>query len=1025
MAGPDVDRRKIRIVEGTRGHTVWWKYDGIVFGGVYLAPGLSTAECEERLTPPRGMLGDETSPCVLIGDFNMRLGSSTGDRIATERGRELAGWLMQRGLSLRNDNRGTPTATQPRVNGGSSIVDLVWSNLGADRHPSGVRVVEEDDIGGSDHRMITTEITTARREARRPEDQPRLALNRLKKAEVRARYQERVNEALERLDWTKAWQDDAGPEHIEWLNRHTRDILLEAARATVGERGRRKRGSQLLLDQDLRKAKAQRRRAWQRWRDEGSEATLEAYRQARREQGQATKRAKERVFQEFAARVGEMEDTEVSKIISALAKRQGRGASLLAADEESLETYAEHFERQFSLQGFHQEAEEGEPGTADMAAPTRQEAEEEVPFSTAEVAAASRWLPRGKAPGASGLTNELIKEAPPGMSTLIWLLFRACWRGGRVPDEWSTALIHPVPKKGDLSVISNYRPISLTENLRKLFEKCLAGPLTRQLDRHLDMAQGGFRSKRSTLDQVACLHEMILQERQSRGKPPLVAYLDIKAAYDTVHRPALWSGLRARGTEGAMLRVLKALFEPNRSRVVVQGNQSRTLRHPAGLLQGSILSPILYATHIDGLAGRLRDGTRLCLGGQRTAAFMYADDIALVAVSAGELARQLATCEQFSVEKGFRFQPVKCEIVAGEGEDTTECRLYGQPLKRVRTFTYLGVTMNERGIDREAHVERLCGKTLDSTHMMREIGFNGAGHAFGVKQRMWRTFIRPKLEYGLQLIKLAGRTSQRLESAMHHALRTMFGVGRGTSGAALLELAGEESMQQRALALNAAWATRTAQLGETFMVHHGRAAHNQRAIRGSAFAGEQRNAHMARYRDATVWSGRDSRKPPGERRELLRDIRREEKAAEREQRRILKAHQAEHIRPDAGRAIDGVEGRSARRLLVLWLLRRLIGKPAPCQRCLADRATYRHVQACTGHAVDAAVKAGHWTQAAQWIAAIAAECLGRPPKREAWGGERGGDAEQGAERGVGRGAGREDLRGATTPRGARAQRQPP
>lgn len=46
-----------------------------------------------------------------------------------------------------------------------------------------------------------------------------------------------------------------------------------------------------------------------------------------------------------------------------------------------------------------------------------------------------------------------------------------------VPSSWTRSLIYPVPKKGNLSVISNYRPISLIEVLRKIFEMCLLGHL--------------------------------------------------------------------------------------------------------------------------------------------------------------------------------------------------------------------------------------------------------------------------------------------------------------------------------------------------------------------------------------------------------------------------------------------------------------------------------------------------------------------------------------------------------------------
>jgi hypothetical protein len=45
-----------------------------------------------------------------------------------------------------------------------------------------------------------------------------------------------------------------------------------------------------------------------------------------------------------------------------------------------------------------------------------------------------------------------------------------------------------------------------------------------------------------------------------------------------------------------------------------------------GILQGSILSPILYATFIDKLPAKLRAMSRSELGGTKIASFLYADE---------------------------------------------------------------------------------------------------------------------------------------------------------------------------------------------------------------------------------------------------------------------------------------------------------------------------------------------------------------------------------------------------------------
>jgi hypothetical protein len=60
----------------------------------------------------------------------------------------------------------------------------------------------------------------------------------------------------------------------------------------------------------------------------------------------------------------------------------------------------------------------------------------------------------------------------------------------------------PIFKKGDATDPGNFRPISLTSVMRKLFEFSLMP----ELDAHspaLDVAQGGFRLQRNPLDQAS------------------------------------------------------------------------------------------------------------------------------------------------------------------------------------------------------------------------------------------------------------------------------------------------------------------------------------------------------------------------------------------------------------------------------------------------------------------------------------------------------------------------------------------
>lgn len=173
---------------------------------------------------------------------------------------------------------------------------------------------------------------------------------------------------------------------------------------------------------------------------------------------------------------------------------------------------------------------------------------------------------------------------------LLVLLFTLCWQWSYVPPLWRHAQVVPIFKKGDPSLPSNYRPISLTSVLRKLLEFSLS-PLLCRFSPTIDLAQGGFRPRRSALDQALCLHELMHAYFLKHHHYPVVAFLDIKSAYDTVDRQVIWNALESSGTPLPLLSLLSHLFDDVTVSVLLSNHSSSPFSPSTGVLQGSVLSP--------------------------------------------------------------------------------------------------------------------------------------------------------------------------------------------------------------------------------------------------------------------------------------------------------------------------------------------------------------------------------------------------------------------------------------------------
>ena len=103
--------------------------------------------------------------------------------------------------------------------------------------------------------------------------------------------------------------------------------------------------------------------------------------------------------------------------------------------------------------------------------PTMLESElNSIVLTTDEVDSVLKILPVGKATGPNGLSNRILRELSHELSIPYFSLFNQSLDTGNVPRSYKEANVCPVPKKGDLSIVSNHRPISLLNSRTRLLK---------------------------------------------------------------------------------------------------------------------------------------------------------------------------------------------------------------------------------------------------------------------------------------------------------------------------------------------------------------------------------------------------------------------------------------------------------------------------------------------------------------------------------------------------------------------------
>ncbi|XP_028035786.1 uncharacterized protein LOC114247123 [Bombyx mandarina] len=116
--------------------------------------------------------------------------------------------------------------------------------------------------------------------------------------------------------------------------------------------------------------------------------------------------------------------------------------------------------------------------------------------------------------------------------------------GRRGDDElkaWNRGVVILFFKKGDKTLLKNYRPIALLSHVYKLFSRVITKRLERRFDDFQPTEQAGFRKGYSTIDHIHTLRQ-IVQKTEEYNRPLCLAFVDYEKAFHSVET---WAVLRS------------------------------------------------------------------------------------------------------------------------------------------------------------------------------------------------------------------------------------------------------------------------------------------------------------------------------------------------------------------------------------------------------------------------------------------------------------------------------------------------
>lgn len=421
-----------------------------------------------------------------------------------------------------------------------------------------------------------------------------------------------------------------------------------------------------------------------------------------------------------------------------------------------------------------------------------------------EIARAVAKLASNKAADRDGVIAEMLKSLGKGALLEVAKIIHEIWDTETGPASWSTVDIIPVYKgKGDVTQCDSYRPISLIDMISKAFGTLIRARVEKLVDPKLHECQAGFRKGRSCQDMIFTLR--MLRGYANEYRVPMHAcFVDLKKAYDSIDREALWRILPLYNVDGKLLEMIKLLYVDLGATVKVSDSRSERISLKAGVKQGCVLSPLLFNIYLDfviknAISGwNTRAGVHINRGerhmwsdpseptvfrrqqsGLIIQALLYADDTALLATSHEELEEMLNYLHKCMTEWGLRISFEKTEAMAfgaaaEGGKKWPPLKVGDQQVNYVDKFKYLGSIFTSLGGDSTDCTTRIS-KAWACYHSLKKIL---KAKYLSVKTRIgvYKVTVMPTLLYGAESWVLCDEEVEKLEVVQMRMLRSILNV---------------------------------------------------------------------------------------------------------------------------------------------------------------------------------------------------------------------------------------------------------
>ena len=340
-----------------------------------------------------------------------------------------------------------------------------------------------------------------------------------------------------------------------------------------------------------------------------------------------------------------------------------------------------------------------------------------------------------------GLPPYFLKYCLPNLIPLINKIYTISLTSSTYPEAWKSTLIRPKHKSGTKTEVSNYRPINITPILSRIMERIVKSSMNSFLIDNglLSPAQHGFMNKKSCSTSHVELFDHI-STLQDTGHIISIVYFDFNKAFDTVPHKKLLYKLQLYGFRDPLYSWIQSFLKDRSQFITIEQQCSSRHTVPSGVIQGSVLGPLLFLLYINDITGCIKNGRP----------FLFADDLKIVystsrssTIDTNILIQQdLNNIDLWCKTWTMKLNSKKCGIMpVSRHSSSPQLSLNDAPLTILNSIKDLGISYS-KDLSLNEHITRTTSKAYQI------IGFICKNFETpSAKIILFKTFARPLLEY--------------------------------------------------------------------------------------------------------------------------------------------------------------------------------------------------------------------------------------------------------------------------------------